>query len=310
MSVRISIIIPVYKVEEYLDECVQSVVDQTFRDVEIILVDDGSPDRCPQMCDEWAKRDERIKVIHQQNGGLSAARNSGVRVAQGEYLYFLDSDDYLVADAMERMLALADKHGGVDLLPALYQRDDHSMDHFTSDAFPEFSDDQSEIKHALLNFDRLPVTAANRLIRRELFIEHDLWFKEGIIHEDNYWTFFLAKHVKRMAYLPEKIYYYRITEGSITKAPNIKKEAFAFKTLVTDFCKNIDTFERGAQMTLILNTIIIMLNGGYYESEADKQALLDLFASKNRWYERVLFSMYLNTKNSKVLHALIRLYKL
>ena len=310
MNVRISIIIPVYKVEEYLNECVQSAIDQTYRDIEIILVDDGSPDRCPKMCDEWAKRDERIKVIHQANGGLSAARNAGVRVAQGEYLYFLDSDDYLVPDALDRMLTLADKHGGVDLMPALYLRDDHSVDHFTADAFPEFSDDQHLIKRALLNYDRLPVTAANRLIQRELFLEHNLWFKEGIIHEDNYWTFFLAKHVKRMAYLPEKIYYYRITEGSISNVKNVKKESLAFKILITDLCNNIDPFERGAQMELILNTIIVMQKNGYYESEEEKYMLISLFASKNRWCERVLLSIYLKTKNVRILHVLIRLYNI
>ena len=96
---KISVIVPIYKVEKYLDRCVRSVLAQTFRDFELILVDDGSPDSCPQMCDDWAKKDSRIRVIHQNNQGLSAARNTGIRAASGEYINFIDSDDW-VADTL------------------------------------------------------------------------------------------------------------------------------------------------------------------------------------------------------------------
>ena len=91
----VSIIIPVYKVEEYLDRCLESVVGQTYKNLEIILVDDGSPDNCPKMCDAWAKKDKRIKVIHKENGGVSSARNEGIKNATGDYLTFVDSDDFL-----------------------------------------------------------------------------------------------------------------------------------------------------------------------------------------------------------------------
>ena len=95
MQEKISIIVPVYRVEQYLDKCIQSIVDQTYSNLEIILIDDGSPDRCPQICDEWSLRDPRIKVIHQENGGVSAARNTGIRVARGDLIYFVDSDDWI-----------------------------------------------------------------------------------------------------------------------------------------------------------------------------------------------------------------------
>ena len=100
----ISVIVPVYKVEEYLDKCVESIVDQTYRNLEIILVDDGSPDNCPKMCDEWAKKDKRIKVIHKENGGLSDARNAGIDIAKGEYITFIDSDDTVSIDFIESNL--------------------------------------------------------------------------------------------------------------------------------------------------------------------------------------------------------------
>jgi glycosyltransferase involved in cell wall biosynthesis len=109
-EILISIIVPVYNVEKYLDRCVQSVIHQSVGDWELILIDDGSPDRCPQMCDDYAKQDKRIKVVHQENGGLSNARNAGIAMADGKYLLFLDSDDRLVEDALNHltMLPLAD----------------------------------------------------------------------------------------------------------------------------------------------------------------------------------------------------------
>ena len=97
----ITIIIPVYKVEDYLDKCVESVVNQTYKNLEIILVDDGSPDNCPKMCDDWAKKDKRIKVIHKENGGLSDARNKGIDIAKGEFITFIDSDDYVENNYVE-----------------------------------------------------------------------------------------------------------------------------------------------------------------------------------------------------------------
>lgn len=96
----ISVIIPVYNVEQYLDRCVQSVLNQTYRNLEILLVDDGSPDRCPQMCDEYARQDSRVKVIHKENGGLSSARNAGLEIVTGNYIGFVDSDDYIASDML------------------------------------------------------------------------------------------------------------------------------------------------------------------------------------------------------------------
>ena len=102
----ISVIVPVYNVEKYLDNCVESIVNQTYKDLEIILVDDGSPDNCPAMCDEWAKKDSRIRVIHKENGGVSSARNIGLDNVTGEYIGFVDSDDYLESNMYELLLQL------------------------------------------------------------------------------------------------------------------------------------------------------------------------------------------------------------
>ena len=103
MKQKVSIIVPVYNVEKYLDRCMESLLNQTLKDIEIILVDDGSPDNCPQMCDEYAKKDSRVKVVHKANAGLGYARTSGLEVATGEYVAFVDSDDYVDLDAYQTM---------------------------------------------------------------------------------------------------------------------------------------------------------------------------------------------------------------
>lgn len=113
---KLSIIIPVYGVEETLGRCMESIVGQTLTDMEIILVDDGSPDRCPQMCDEWAQRDSRIRVIHRQNGGLSVARNTGLDVACGEYLTFVDSDDFIGMDTYLPLIEHLTAHPDIDIV--------------------------------------------------------------------------------------------------------------------------------------------------------------------------------------------------
>ena len=108
MNPLVSIVIPVYNVEKYLDRCVRSVVRQTYDNLEILLIDDGSPDNCPQMCDAWAQIDTRIRVIHKQNAGLGMARNTGIENATGKYICFFDSDDYIIGDIIEEAVLLAE----------------------------------------------------------------------------------------------------------------------------------------------------------------------------------------------------------
>ena len=106
----VSIIIPVYKVEKYLPNCIESILRQTFKDFELILVDDGSPDNCGEICEEYAQKDSRIKVVHQPNGGLSAARNSGIDIAKGDYLTFIDSDDFVFPHYLEILVKLCQEN--------------------------------------------------------------------------------------------------------------------------------------------------------------------------------------------------------
>lgn len=309
-NIKISLIIPVYKVEEYLADCLMSVLNQTFQDYEVILIDDGSPDCCPQLCDEWAEKDSRISVIHRENGGLSAARNSGVKAAKGDYLYFLDSDDELTPDALEVMYRLIEAHPSVDLVQGGFFMRREDAGNPTPYNLPEYTENVRLIKNTLLTFDGDLIKAQSRLVRRDFFIENDLWFKEGIIHEDNYWTFFLAKCVKTMCFCNKRTYYHRMNPDSITHVINVKKEYNAFKVILEYFCSNIDNVLLGRQKENILETLIVALNKGCISTNEERQYLINLVKRKNNIWENILLYLYLKTKNSQILHMLIRLYKI
>lgn len=292
---RVSIIIPVYNVEPYIEECLLSVYEQTTdTEIECLIVDDKGNDNSIHIAETFVathndKAKTKFKIIYRDtNGGLSAARNTGVKAAKGDYLYFLDSDDTIVPQCIDTLIHLADKYGGVDLLPALYIRENNEMSQFGRESFPEFSDDRSLIKRSLLDYDKIPVTAANRLIKRKLINNNGLYFKEGIVHEDNYWTFFLAKHIRRMAFCAEKLYYYRETPGSITKKPNIEKETHAFSTIIKDCCDNIDDYEKGAQKRFILLHLLTMYANKYYHSIEDFEKLKHYFSNHNSLIEKLL----------------------
>lgn len=300
---RVSIIIPVYNVEPYIEECLLSVYEQTTdTEIECLIVDDKGNDNSIHIAETFVathndKAKTKFKIIYRDtNGGLSAARNTGVKAAKGDYLYFLDSDDTIVPQCIDTLIHLADKYGGVDLLPALYIRENNEMSQFGRESFPEFSDDRSLIKRSLLDYDKIPVTAANRLIRRELITENNLFFKEGIIHEDNYWSFFLAKYVKRMAFCAEKLYYYRETPGSITKEPNIEKESYAFSTIIKDCCDNIDDYEKGAQKRFILLHLLTMYANKYYHSTKDFEKIKQYFGTHNCLIEKLLLYIIFHVK--------------
>lgn len=214
-----SIIVPIYKVEKYLCQCVDSVLEQDFEDFELILVDDGSPDRCPQICDEYAKRDSRIVVIHKENGGLSDARNAGILKAQGEYVLFLDSDDYWSDIHALSLIAEKAKTGIPDIIS--FGCKYLSQEELLSGKHRDFSEynglDPSETLYKLVVDDRLYITAWAMSVRRSFLLESNLLFKKGIKSEDIEWGIRLFALEPSWAFLTENFYVYRKNrEGSIT----------------------------------------------------------------------------------------------
>lgn len=214
----ISVIIPVYKVEPYLDACVASVAGQTFSDLEILLVDDGSPDRCPELCDAWARKDLRVRVIHRQNGGLSAARNTGIEAATGQFLAFVDADDLLEPDALCRAWEAQQKHNADLVIFNLVYVDEHN----TPLPAPDFTGFRDEVLNedgvwqryfALAEQKIYYVVAWNKLYKRELFAT--LRYAQGKRYEDQFLLPGLLAQCKTIACLGHPGYRYVQRGGSI-----------------------------------------------------------------------------------------------
>lgn len=254
MSPLISVIIPVYKVEGYLTACVESVLNQTYRNIEVILVDDGSPDSCPRMCDDFSTRDSRIRVIHKENGGLSSARNAGIDAARGEYLAFLDSDDLWTPVFLERLHA-ALTEADADFSVCLFRR-------FQGEAPTELprqaeteSLTQREAFECLFNARNENIVVAwNKLYHTKLF--NAIRYPVGKIHEDEAAIHEIIGAAERVAWVEEAHYLYRQTPNSITTAK------FNLKRLDEMYAKEqrIAFFEERGMHDLADRTKIIYLN--------------------------------------------------
>ncbi len=208
----ISVIIPVYKVEEYLDKCVESIVNQTYKNLEIILVDDGSPDNCPKMCDEWAKKDERIRVIHKENGGLSDARNAGVLVAEGEYIYFVDSDDAIIKEAVENAMNFSQNYNAQVVISTIKKK----------------SNTQQVIVDKGYNIYKEILSSAHweawgKLIKTDLV--KAIPFKKGRLYEDILFSPFVVLKAQNVVFVDDGAYLYTKREESIMgKSKQVIKE--------------------------------------------------------------------------------------
>ena len=215
----ISIIIPIYKVEQYLDECVTSIINQTYKDFEIILVDDGSPDSCPQMCDEWAKKDARIKVVHKKNGGLSSARNAGLAIAKGEYIGFVDSDDYVDGTMYEDLMQVMNQNEKTMVVSSpIIRNTDGVFTPYKVGTYDYKDGDTmsfSEYMKLFLGMN-MDATVWNKLYKRE-FIQ--TMFREGRNNEDYLFMFYNVKNLydsdKLLAVSAHAHYYYRDNAQSI-----------------------------------------------------------------------------------------------
>lgn len=211
----ISVIIPVYKVEKYLDGCIESVLAQTYDNLEIILVDDGSPDNCPQMCEQWAERDARIKVLHKPNGGASTARNAGLNVATGEYIGFVDSDDYIDKDMYLTMFNAIRDTGIKMACCASRTVRDNSETIYSSDSGPATikSFSVEEATDEIFSFS-MGTSFWRRLIHASVF--EGLRFPEGEINEEYPLLIPVTKRAGGTAYVEKKLYYYRDRSDGVT----------------------------------------------------------------------------------------------
>lgn len=212
---KISVVVPVYKVEAYLDRCVQSILNQTFRDFDLCLVDDGSPDNCGAMCDAWAQKDSRIHVIHQQNGGLSAARNAGIARAMAEsdsrWITFIDSDDWVHPRMLEWLLEAA-RVQGTDISVCAYAE--------TAGEEPWIQEPfRAELWTAEVFYTQRFIgatIACAKLYRKALFETNS--YPVGKLHEDEFTTYRLLFEAGKLAYVPLPLYAYFVNTAGITKS--------------------------------------------------------------------------------------------
>lgn len=211
MSELISVIVPVYKVEQYLDKCVESILAQTYKNLEIILVDDGSPDRCGEMCEDWAKKDPRIKVVHKENGGLSDARNAGLDVATGDYIGFVDSDDWIDPEMYGTMYKAMGEYGA-DLAICCVEKV-RKDGIFRQELGGTLVYSKQKVLYELICDEKVNSFAWNKLYRRELF--QDLRYPKGRTFEDTLFTYKIFERVTRVVHVDHAFYHYLRREDSI-----------------------------------------------------------------------------------------------
>lgn len=278
MTMDISVIVPVYNVEKYIWDCLQSVANQTKTvGVECILVDDKGTDNSMGIVEEFVSSYNGFvgfRILHhEENKGLSAARNTGIKAAKGKYLFFLDSDDTVMPCCLELLQGLAEQYGA-DMVQGSYKSESPYLLQMENVNLPLFSNDESFVKRTLLNYDCVPVMAQNRMVKKQVVLDSKLYFKEGIIHEDLYWNFFLAKAIRRIVFCKERTYFYRLNPNSITNKINLSKESQSFKTIITDFCENIDAKEKKIQLKYIFCSLLRAIESKFYATEKDKEQLL------------------------------------
>lgn len=246
---KISIIVPIYNVEKYLERCIQSLLNQTLRDIEIIMVDDESPDDCPQLCDIYASQDQRIKVIHKKNEGLGYARNTGLEIASGEYIAFVDSDDYVDINMYEKLYQIAQKNNLDTVFSNFNTVDQHQNIHKVLQQKEFHIYKNEDIKNDLLlnmiasdvNIKKersIDMSVWRAIYSREIITSHQIKFESErvFMSEDIIFHIDYLSHAKAVGLVPQAYYYYAVNPESLTK--KIRTDRFEkSKVLHTEIIK-------------------------------------------------------------------------
>ncbi len=227
----ISVIVPVYKVEKYLNKCIESIVNQTYKNLEIILVDDGSPDNCPQICDDWAKKDKRIKVLHKKNEGAGKARNDGMDMMSGSFVSFIDSDDYISPIFYDYLMSLFvdDKIDLVECSFANVSDNDFSFDLISKLEEVEITDCKNALK------DNINDTIFRQIIWNKLYkkdIIQDIEFPINKKIDDEFWTYKVISNSRKLAHSNRVLYAYRQQEDSVMHQISIEKRLQALEAKI------------------------------------------------------------------------------
>ena len=218
----ISIVVPIYNVEIYLEKCIETILNQTYKNIEIILVDDGSTDSCKDIADEYVKKDKRIKVIHKENGGLSDARNAGIKIAKGRYICFVDSDDYIEKNYIKILYETIIRNNA-DISICSYKNvyiDGSQKEDRTK---TQVCNNIEAIRELFTKARNIETVTWNKMYKIDLFLHNKIEFPKGKLHEDNFTTYKLFYFSNKIAYVDEILYNYRQRENSIVSIYNEKR---------------------------------------------------------------------------------------
>lgn len=273
-KIYISVIVTAFNVAKYLKECVDSIAGQTLSKIEIIVVDDGSTDDTYELAQLLASEDKRITVIHQDNQGVSAARNTGIRASQGDYIAFVDGDDFVAKDIYEKLLRVAEKEGS-ELVLCNYAKTDTAGNVIRNNIYAK--DENATVREALSWINRphgwTYVVVWNRLYKRELF--DDLLFEPGKIHEDEIIAHKIYAKCNCISSISDVLYYYRSNPGSITGKKNIIKHIDGFNAVRDRYWD----YKKWGYSELLRGTVecskqfLAMINSFKVESDSDKDEI-------------------------------------
>ena len=291
----ISIIIPVYNAEKYIKRCLLSVQNQTYHNLEIIIINDGSQDQSVHICQEIAEEDSRISIYSQKNEGLSSARNYGLKLATGDYVYFLDSDDYIIPTCIERLLFVLKKYPLADIIQGgvtgWAQHDVYNKKHL-----PDYSYNRKWIKKTMLHRKPIPFTAWNKLVKLDIIHKHKLYFLEDIRYEDIVWNYDMAKYISSIAFCFDKTYIYN--NDNPDSIMHLGFDSRSWLIIINHLIQNTDSFCKRAQHQLILH----FLRRTYRKSEinyrTDLMRLFHQMAQKCTFTEQLgIYYFFFTQKN-------------
>ncbi|MBR2589961.1 MAG: glycosyltransferase family 2 protein [Clostridia bacterium] len=249
----VSIISPIYKVEDYLNECVESILSQSYEDFELILVDDGSPDNCPTICDKWAEKDSRIKVIHKENGGVSSARNVAIEQAQGDWIWFVDSDDMIEASSLSQLVALAQKQPDMIV--------------FNKEINEEYKKDNRFFDEYYFKY-RFGFEAWNKLYKASIIQENHLKFDTGeTIGEDLLFNITYYQFAEKYLFSDLTLYNYRVREDSAMGAADPER----LQKQLRVYSKIYDIYQNKLEQRILAQLFIMHLISGI--NQMDKAEL-------------------------------------